>query len=340
MKYYISRDNGIVKVTLENNRGMRIETVSAGASLMSVYVPDRNGEFKNVLLSHERPEDYLVNPCFFGSTMGPNTGRMENGRLPIGDREYELSHNEGKHNSHGGFENLARRNWEFTGVFSGDGMAASFETTLRNGVDGYPGNRVFNAEYRLFENNTLEITYTAKSDAATYVNMTSHAYFNLSGDFHRDIYDHNLRIAADYVVLSDEELISRSKVPVAGTCFDFRKETCIGTAKSSGARLSNEIKNDDGYNHAFILNDAKRSITLSHEPSGRKVDISSGAPAVVIYDGYYLEGDSCVPHGAVAIECEDVPNSPNLKWTDTEFLLPGEKYENRIAFKFGLIHDI
>ncbi len=338
MKYDISRDTRVVWVALENTAGMRVETVSAGASLMAVYVPDRDGNFKNVVLGFDKPEDYLTNPQYEGATVGPNGGRLENAHLTIGDREYDLTPNEGKHNIHGGNHNLSHVNWDFMGVYpEGEALKVSFETTLPDGTDGFPGNRTFYADYVLRENNVLEIRYSAKSDRETYVNMTNHAYYNLSGDFSKDIYDHSLRIGASNVVLEDGDRISTTEAPISGTCFDFRKPARIGALKKKASRLSSQIQLDDGYNHAFVFDGDKKNLTLAHEASGRKVDIETSSEAVVVYDGYYLGGEGCVPHGAIALECEDVPNSPNLDWTKTHFLKPGERYENNIRLCFGLI---
>ncbi len=338
MKYDISRDNEIVHVTLENTNGMRVETVSAGASLMAAYVPDRNGNFRNVVLGLEKPEDYMTNPNYEGATVGPNGGRLENAHITIAGKEYSLTPNEGRHNIHGGNHNLSHINWDFLGVFpEGDGIKTSYETTLADGTDGFPGNRTFYADYVLHENNVLEIRYSAKTDRETYVNMTNHAYYNLSGDFNSDIYDHSLKIHSDHVVLADEDRISKQEADLSGTCFDFRKETCIGALKKSAAKLSAQLEKDDGYNHAFIFDKGKKSLTLSHEASGRKLDIETTSEAVVVYDGYYLGDERCVSHGAIALECEDVPNSPNLNWIKTHFLKPGEKYQNNIRLCFGVI---
>lgn len=329
-------DNGQIAVSLS----------SYGAAITGIQDHDNN-----LILSFGSPSGYRRNPLYAGATLAPNAGRISDGRLSLPQGTVPLSKNDGRHQLHGGFSNLSFSNWAVTGTEeSPSDCTVTFSCRLDDGIDGYPGNRHFLARYTLTRSNTLTIRYDASSDRPTYINMANHAYFNLSGQFDTSVLRHQLQIAASRYTLLRPDHIPCAIESCAGSPFDFSQPCTLGKqAKKYPCHPQLEIGH--GYNHGFLLDspcdfsktddDARPNLTLTEPMSGRKLAVYTDAPCIVLYSGGFI-GDACILEGgvrssdscAVAIECQDIPDTPNLVPGQMKLTTPEQPFRRTILYKF------
>ena len=206
--------------------------------------------------------------------------------------------NEGHHHLHGGSGGCSFRHWNL--VTHADNEAV-FSLTLKDGEDGYPGNRTIQAIYQLKPDNTLSLTYRAITDKPTVFSLSNHTYWNLEGRFDAELSDHLLQIPAEYVYLNDEDHIPIKRATTANTVFDFKTNKSLIPASNDS-----QIIQEHGLNHAFETSEA----TLSNPKSGRSLTITSDYPCMVVYSGGFLtrtDKIKVVPSCAIAFEAQQLP---------------------------------
>lgn len=297
-------------------------TVSAlGATLRTLSVPDRRGKMQNILVGFESPEQWLANKPLFGATVGRYANRIAHGKFSIGGEGYALSRNEGDHHLHGGVQGFDKAVWitEAAGAHS-----VKFSHQSPDGDEGYPGNLCVEVGYTLGAR-SLTWKATVTTDRTTPVNLTNHAYFNLSGNPSASVLGHFLRIDAAKYLPVDETLIHTGELnDVAGTPFDFTSPTSIG---------ENLAKLEDTFDHNFILNHPGklRTVAVLRDPaSGRCMELSSDQPGLQ----FYLASNLSHPHSALCLEPQHFPDAPNRPDFPSPFLHPGEIYSHTIQLYF------
>lgn len=332
-----------------SNRQLTVSLLSYGACIHSIRMHDTNhsDSSPNITLTLDTINAYQENPLYAGATLGPNAGRISGGRLPLPSGCFQLSQNDGIHQLHGGTSNLSFLNWSLDETAVNDtSCTAVFSAQLSDGIDGFPGNRSFSVKYTLERDNTLTIQYHAGTDRPTYINMSNHTYFNL-GTHYRPAYDHHIRINAScYTVLNPDHTPAGIDT-CTDTPFDFSSLCSIAEQiKKYPGHPGLEI--GYGYNHGFILNHSEDplhqhspDLTLAEPISGRQVEVFTDAPCIVVYSGgfigsgYLLEGsipsaDNC----AIAIECQDIPDTPNFCPAQMRLTTPRHPFNRKIAFRF------
>lgn len=342
-------DNEFVTfITLSGTCGISAVICSLGAALTKLRVPDRNGKAENIVLSMADWKDYQKNPFFAGAVLGPNAGRIKDSMLTISGNIFPLDKNDGKNNLHGGRHNLSFQNWTVADTCQTNSQASvTLQTRLADGQDGFPGNRTINACYTLSEDGTLSLHLAAETDKETYVNLSNHTYFNLSGDFAKTAMSQQLMIAADRYVANDANHIPASIVPVADSPFDFHVPTAL-SEQSAVYTTDWQLHNANGYNNGFVLNPHASDAAVLYDPgSGRKMTLSTDAPCIVLYSGGYLAGGPDISNGsaaippqndcAIALEAQDFPNSPNSPLFDCHYIQPKEIWHRNIQWHFEII---
>lgn len=308
--------------TIKNSSGAYVRIASLGAAVQSIVVPNRNGVPTDVALGYDTPDEYLSNDGYFGAFVGRYANRISNASFVLNGREYKISANEGKNTLHGG-NGLSKR--RFTEIAVGEN-ALTLGISDPNGGDGFPGKVDVRVTYEFFENNELSISYEATSDADTYLNLTNHSYFNLSG--RGDILDHELLINADGYLPVDEELIPTGEVrAVSGAEFDFRKMR----------RIENGF-----YDHCFVLSGNEPCARLVSKESGIAMTLATDMPAVQFYAGGATGlrlGKSGAIYGknsGLCLETQYYPDSPNHPEFPSALLRAGEKYYSKTSYKFSI----
>ena len=300
---------------------MEVVLLEAGAAIAGVRTADRHGAFADVALA---PRCLGDSTCA-GATLAPYAGRIGGGLLRIGQQVVQLTVNEGSNQLHGGGEALWRRLWHCQGRQDGANyQELSFCAEASDGQDGFPGNRRFTAAYRLYHDQRLELTLTAVTDRPTRVNLSNHAYFNLSGDFSHGISGHLLELRAQRVYLNDTAFLP------CGCVFpppelDYTASRPVGDAQGSAQR-----EGARGLNHCYVLSARpdEPAATLVDPVSGRRMRLYTDQPCVTVYSGGFLPAPGC----AIALEAQEHPESPFAPRTAP--LLPGEVYRRRIVYRF------
>jgi aldose 1-epimerase len=302
-------------------REVRLDPV--GAAVAALYWPDTRGRIQNLVMPTGSPTDYA------GATLGPAAGRLAGAVLPVEGKRIPLCANEGPNTLHGGAHNLSHRMWRQTACGScREDAWMKFDCTLADGVDGFPGNRRFTACYTLTRRG-LRVEYTATTDRITFVNMSNHTYWNLTGDFSADGYAQTLQIPADTVWYNDTAHLPVREAACRDTAFDFLCPVTLHTAmrrdgRTDAARAAAaQLKNARGYNNAFVLRpDAPFAARLADLGSGRALTVITNQSSLVVYSGGFLP----VPGCAVALEAQARPGST------VPLLNPGEIYRSCIFF--------
>ncbi|MDR5881240.1 aldose epimerase family protein [Caballeronia sp. LZ032] len=326
--------------TLRNESGMQIDISDLGATLVSWRAPDRDGHFADVLLSHDAPDDYLNSTAFMGAIVGRWANRIRDGRFVIDGVAYQVERNEGANHLHGGSAGFHRQMWQARI----DGAALILSLHPDAGAAGFPGNLDVSVRYALDAHGTLSIDYEARTDAPTALNLTNHAYFNLSGSVapEADIRDHEITIASDAYFAIDAGSIPIAREDVAGTAFDWRQPQSIR------ARLdeSNEqVKLAGGFDHCYVLHDGKSqdlrdAATAYDASSGRELLVATDARGLQFYTGNHLEGEAARggaryrKHAGLCLEAGGFPDGINMDGParSDAVLRPGESFRQRTRY--------
>ena len=328
--------------TLSNASGMEVCITNFGGRIVSLMVPDRNGELRDVVLGFDNIEDYRTVPSDFGASIGRYANRIDGGHLIIDGREIQLPQNNFGHCLHGGPNGWQYKVYEANQI---DGKTLELYMHSPDGDENFPGNVEAKVTYTLTDDNALYIAYEATTDAPTVINMTNHSYFNLSGNPRKNILDHILTIDADSFTPVDDTYMTTGEIaPVEGTPMDFRTPTAVG------ARLhANDIQlaNGNGYDHNWVLNTAgnaeQAAVRLVSPESGIGLTVRTDEPGIQVYSGNFLDGTVKGKGGiaynsraAICLETQHYPDSPNKPEWPSTLLRPGETYTSLCIFEFSV----
>ena len=333
--------------TLTNANGMEVCFTNFGGRIVSIMVPNKDGQLIDVCLGHDNIDDYIKfgnEGCNFGALIGRYGNRIGNAKFTLDGQEYQLIANNNMNSLHGGgpvaFHN---RIWEANQV---DNQTLEFTTTSPDGEDGYPGNISVKVTYKLGDDNSLAITYQGSTDKPTVLNLTNHCYFCLSGDPTKDALDEVLYLNANQYTPVDEYVLATGEIAdVEGTPFDFRTPTRIGDRIDDTTNV--QIKNGNGYDHNWILatNGDINAVagTLYDPTSGVLMVMYTDQPGMQFYAGNFLDGSFIGKKGiayprrsALCFETQHYPDSPNHPEFPTTTLLPGEEYNTTTIYKFSV----
>jgi len=336
--------------TLRNSKGMEARIMTYGGIVTSLKVPDKNGNFGDVVLGFDNLDGY-VNAAYqkampyFGALIGRYGNRIGGGKFSLDGQEYNVVTNNGANCLHGGPHGFDKVVWKVEDAKIGEnGPKLELTYLSKDGEEGFPGNLTVHATYTVTEDNALEVKFKATTDKDTVCNLTHHSYFNLRGS--GDVLDYVLHINADKFTPVDSGLIPTGELrPVAGTPFDFLTPTAVG------ARINNtndeQIKFANGYDDNWVLNkkspgELSLAARISETVSGRVLEVWTTAPGMQFYTGNFLDGSLTGKGGwvyqfrnAFAMEPQGFPDSPNYPDFPTTELKPGETYKSMIIYKFS-----
>lgn len=322
---------------LTNKNGLQARIMTYGATLVSLRIPDRNGNLGDITLGCDSLDDYMAASPYFGSTVGRYANRIAKGRFTLEGAEYVLATNNGENHLHGGIQGFDKVLWGAEPFKQEGSLGVKFVYFSKDGEEGYPGNMACRVTYVLTDDDELRITYEAETDKATPVNLTHHSYFNLAGQGEGDILSHELMIAADTFTPVDAGLIPTGEIRrVEDTPMDFRAPHTIGE------RIA---QMEGGYDHNYVLRNNGGSLALAArvvEPgSGRVMEIHTTEPGIQFYSGNFLDGTITGKAGKVyekhygfCLEPQHFPDSPNKPDFPSTVLVPGDKYLSVTLFKF------
>ncbi len=330
--------------TLRNAAGMEVKISNYGGYIVSWTAPDRNGKQESITLGVPTFADYLKGTPAFGPIIGRYGNRIAQGKIILDGKEYTLTTNGSGNHMHGGKVGFDKKLWTATAV-NGNEPALKLQYTSPDGEEGYPGTLAVEVVYTLQKDNALRIDYKATTDKVTVVNLTNHAYFNLSG-MKRDVLNQELMIKADKFLPTGRDQIPTGELrSVAGTPFDFIKPTVIGARIND--TTDTQIKYGHGYDHCWVFSDQSKKLKLGatvYEPrSGRFMEMYTTEPGVQIYTANHLNGSLRGKEGVaftrrfgLCLETQHFPDSPHHPNFPSTTLRPGETYRTTTVYKFSV----
>ena len=330
--------------TLKNDSGMQVSITNYGGRIVSLLVPDRDGVLRDVVLGFDKLEDYYPenNETDFGASIGRYANRIKDGRITVDGKEYQLPQNNFGHCLHGG-----TRGWQyqFYNAVEVTENSLKLERISPDGDQGFPGNVKAYVTFTLTDGNALDIRYEATTDAPTVINMTNHAYFNLSGDpANHSICDDELCINASAFTPVDDTFMTTGEIwPVEGTPMDFRTPKPVGQDIDADYE---QLRNGHGYDHNWVLDTAGDDTLVAAElycpASGIDLKVYTDEPGIQVYAGNFLDGTVTGKGGvvyqrrtAICLETQHFPDTPNKPEWPSAILLPGDTYTSHCIFEFG-----
>lgn len=331
--------------TLKAQNGVTVKVMTLGATLQSVSTPDRAGRLANVALGHATASEYLSGTEYFGATVGRYANRIAQGRFTLDGKVHQLPINNPPNSLHGGTDGFNRRLW--TVAQTGDGNV-TLKLVSPDGDQGYPGTLTVTATYALADDGTLTLDYRATTTARTIVNLTNHSYWNLGGEGSPvGALGQSLTVYADSYLPVDATLIPTGEFRrVAGTPFNFLAGPAIGPRVRDAH--DQQIAYARGYDHTFVIartaaTSPRRMARLEDLVAGRVLELWATDPGLQVYSGNFLDGTAVGTSGklyrmgdGVALVPQRFPDTPNQPNFGSARLDPGQEYQSRIVYRFGV----
>ncbi len=336
--------------TIKNSSGMEVSITNFGGRVVSIVVPNKDGEPTDVVLGYDNLAQYadsVNSPSDFGAAIGRYANRINQGKLSLDGQDIQLPQNNFGHCLHGG-----PSGWQYQ-VYDAD---QENDSTLVLTIDSpdndnnFPGNVQAKVTYQVKNDNSLDISYSATTDKTTVVNMTNHSYFNLGGDPSKNIENCLLYINADNYTPSDSTYMTTGNIEaVKDTPMDFTSPKEI--AQDVNNFDFEQIKNANGFDHNWCLNtykdgkgdDKQVAASLYSPDSGILLEVYTNEPGIQVYSANFLDGT--VPgkkgilydkHASVCLETQKYPDAPNKKDWPQATLHPGEEYTSHCVYKFSV----
>ena len=339
----VTSDNVPVELyTLTNSHGMEARIMTYGGTILSLKVPDRQGNLGDVVLGYESLDGYLKNSPYFGAIVGRYGNRIGNGQFTLDGKQYTLPKNDGGNTLHGGTRGFDKVVWTAKEVKGKDGSGLALSYTSKDGDQGFPGNLSVTVVYTITENNELKIDYLATTDKTTVINLTHHSYFNLAGQ--GTILKHELIINAGKFTPVDAGLIPTGELrAVTGTPMDFKRSTEIGSRID---QTYDQLTLGKGYDHNWVLDSRGGKLALAarvYEPSsGRAMEVYTTEPGLQFYSGNFLDGSITGKAGQIyqrrsgfCLETQHFPDSPNKATFPSTVLKPRQQYKSTTVYRFS-----
>jgi aldose 1-epimerase len=324
------------RFSLSNRNGLRAEFIEFGASLVELWVPDRQGTWADIVLGFDDLVSYEEHEHYFGCIVGRVANRVSNAEFELDGQLWKLTSNEGNNHLHGGLNGLSKVVWKGRPEPAENGTAVAFRYVSPAGEEGYPGNLEAEVIYTLTDDDALIIEYRAQSDRPTLFNPTNHTYWNLGGE---NVLGCELKVVAEQYLESDEGLIPSGRIhSVIGTPYDFR------VSKS----LAQDIDAVGGYDTTFVLSDRRSphpalAAELKDPVSRRCITLLTTEPAIQLYTGNFLDGivgknGECYNRfGALCLEAQVHPDAINHDNFPDIVLRPHRPYYQKTKYKFSIL---
>jgi aldose 1-epimerase len=327
----------ITEYTLTNAHGMQVGIINYGGALTKIITQAKDSSWGDVLTGYDSLSGFTqtTNP-YFGALIGRYANRIAKGTYKVDGVVYHAALNNNGQSLHGGLKGFDKVVWTATPLAGDSSLQLNYES--KDGEEGYPGNLKVQVVYTLTVDNGIKIDYTATTDKTTVINLTNHAYFNLSAGKSLTIKDHVLQINANQYTPVDTVLIPTGEsLDVKGTPMDFTQ------AKRIGDDLDKVV---GGYDHNWILNKAEglQEVANVYDPlTGRSLTVFTTEPGLQFYSGNFLDGTlkhtkkgiQYIKHGALTLETQHFPDAPNQSKFPSTLLKPGETYTHTTVYKFA-----
>tara|TARA_B100001059_G_scaffold227243_1_gene256794 strand:- start:1038 stop:2030 length:993 start_codon:yes stop_codon:yes gene_type:complete len=318
--------NNLKEQVLQNDHGDRVTLLNFGARLAGIELQLPEGS-RNVICGYKNNKDYLDDQYFMGATVGRTCNRIADARFKIDGTEYLLNANEGKNNLHGGSGGFHNRYWAIDETTPED--TCRFVLQSKDGDQGYPGTLDASINYRWTNERELVLVVEAETDKPTHVNMTNHAYFNLSSS--GDVLDHRLHVASQQILEVNEELLPTGNLmDISKTALDLQKSTLMRDIVTSKNSL---IVRTGGIDFNYVLSNSDIHAELESSNGDLCMRIKTSCPGLQIYGGQKL-GTPFSPYDGMCLEPQHFPDTPNIQSFPSTLLMPGERYSQTTSYRF------
>lgn len=316
---------------LTNKNGIQLKVITYGATITSLKIPSKNGDFIDVVLGFDSLETYinsfhLKSAPYFGATVGRYAGRINNSTFSLNGKSIVLNNNNNGHSLHGGNIGFSQKQWEIKNVTEGKNPSITLSYLSPNGEENYPGDLSIELTYTLSEENELIIEYVATTSEDTVINLTHHSYFNLDGH-NSTILEQDLSINSNKILETNEHNIPTGQfLNLENNLFDFNQaKKCPQTIDTT-----------------FVLNDGEEfSASLFSPKNNLKMLVFTNQPAVHIYVGgncfNAIKGKENADYfhlSGICFETQNFPDAPNHDHFPNAVLRKDEVYQHKTIYKF------
>jgi len=330
---------------LSNKAGIIVRVLNYGGILQSILAPDRNGEFKDIVLGYDDLDGYLNDKTYQGALVGRYANRIAGAQFRVEGNSYILDKNEGENCLHGGSRGFNRKMWDAQIIVENGAEILRLQHVSPDGDQGFPGELDITADYSLNDKDELLVHLSATTDQTTIISLTMHPYFNLCGDSEHRIFDHVISLNSNkYLPIDDGMNPLGVLLDVKDSPFDFRLPQALRTVIDIN---DDQLKIAEGYDHCFCRSIQAASendyAKIFHPGSGRVLRVNSDAPGIQFYTGNHLSenvqgkaGKSFTKYGGVCLEPQEFPNAPNEPGFEYKPLQPGEVYSHSMTYHFSI----
>jgi aldose 1-epimerase len=341
----IDKEIAIEIFTLENKNGTRLLISNFGATAISLFVKDKNGFFSDIILGYENQSDYFNDEFYIGSVVGRYANRIAGDTVVIDNVSYKIAAKEAGYHLHGGVLGFNKKIFSALPFCTDDSVGLSLKYVSPHLEEGFPGELNLEVVYSLDDEDNWTVEYKATCDRTTMLNLTQHAYFNLSGDFNSTIESHALKINSHfYLPVNNVQVPIGNFENVINSPFDF---TVLKNIGKDIQQNNDQLKLGNGYDHTWILEVdgtplLKNAATLIEPDSGRRLDVFTTEPSIHLYTGNFLEnivgknGIIYSKRSGLCLETQHFPDSPNHRNFPTTILQAGEQFYSKTIFKFSV----
>jgi aldose 1-epimerase len=331
--------------TIQNNNGTRLVVSNLGAAVVSLFVKDKSGNFCDIVLGYDNPDDYVKDDYYIGTVVGRYANRIAGDSVNINGQNYKISVKDGGYHHHGGTIGFNKKIFKPRQFKQNSNSGIIFKYTSPHLEEGFPGELQLEVTYTLDDEDVWSVEYKAISNQTTLVNLTQHTYFNLSGNPANKIDEHELKIESRLYLPVNELQVPTGKIAdVENTPFDFTKYKRMG---EDIVKDNEQLKLSNGYDHSFVLEKehtpALKYAAVVREPvSGRKMDVYTTEPAIHFYSGNFLENVNGKNNtiynkrSGFCLETQHFPDAPNHPHFPSTVLKAGEGFYSKTVFKFSV----
>lgn len=327
----IHKNNLIDEIVIKNEE-MEVHVLNLGCTIKNIYVKDKEGHFRDVVLGYDDVIDYMCYDGYLGACVGRVANRIRHGHFTIDGKDYQLAINNGPNSLHGGLKGFSYRLFNYSLAEN----QVTFSYLSPDGEEGYPGELNLQVIYRL-EKTTLTIEYLANTNKKTLVNLTNHTYFNLNGHA-TYVGDHLLKMQASrYALVDTDGLVTGEMKDVTNSPFDFRNTKTIAEALQAD---DSQIEIAKGLDHPFLFDEKQDQVSLYSPDSGIHLSVSTSLPQAQIYTANYLDGrigkyhESLPSQSAICIETQYMPDAIHLEKDPAVILSPEDHYHEMTSYNF------
>ncbi|MDD3122583.1 MAG: hypothetical protein PHC62_03585 [Candidatus Izemoplasmatales bacterium] len=320
-------------ITISSLMGQEVELLTVGASLTK-WITKKG---INIVASYKNPLDYYKPGMYLGTTVGLNSGRIEDSKFYLDNKLYQIKSANSEF-LHGGDNSLSFQNFDYSIEINTDELVIiSFSLVYQPGY--LPGIQKVIVKY-IIRDGQIRITFDVTSDTLTLCNLTNHSYFNLDGEFNDTVKNHSLQLPSSRVVLINKNFIGKEILDVKDTFYDFTTLSLV-LPKVEAIRKSGDPA--FGLDHYFPFDGGKQlaPIRLYSNKTKLLLEVFSSYPGVTVYSSNFPNekllhnNRKLALSGAICLETQYASNAINDSRFEKGIIDLNHPYHHFIEYTIG-----